>query len=319
MNAPLDIKITEPGIYSGIPIELYIADTLAAVPTLSSGCAHRIESQTPLHGFTEHPRLNPYHERDDSKTADIGSVAHDVLLEGGTECVCIIDPAEYPSKTGSIPKGWTNVAIREAREAARAEGKYPILKDDAAFVMAMVDAAREFIERSPLRGLFKLSEAEATVVWAEGPTWLRARPDLLAHDRSFVVHYKTTVASVKPRSFERIVASMGYDFAMMFYARGLAELVADAANAEHFILGQEQKPPFACKLFDLTAAKASIASSRVERAIDIWARCMASGRWPAYDDSVHSIEPSPWEIADEEKTIYGLGQLDPLQAEGLQA
>lgn len=312
--------IDTPGIYSGIPIEIYVADKLLSVPSLSSGCAHTIESTTPLHGWTDHPRLNLNHEHDDSKTADIGSVAHDVLLEGGTDCVVIIDPADYLGQRGAVPKGWTNNAIRAARDAARAENKYPILKDDAAAVMAMVETAREFIERSLLRGIFDLAEAEATMVWQEGPVWLRARPDLLAHDRSVIVHYKTTLASVKPRSFERIAANMGYDFAMMFYARGLAELDPQAgATAQHYILGQEQKPPYSCKLFDLKAAKASIASSRVERAIDTWARCMASGKWPDYDTTVHSIEPSPWEIAEEEQTIYGLGRLDPLQAEGLQA
>lgn len=309
-----------PGIYSDVPIDVYVADKLLSVPSLSSGCARTIESATPLHAWTDHPRLNPNYEHDGSKVADTGSVAHDVLLEGGTDCVVIIDPADYPGRTGTVPKGWTNNAIRAARDDARAAKKYPILKDDAAAVMAMVETAREYIERSPLRGIFALAEAEATMVWQEGPVWLRARPDLLAHDRSFVVHYKTTLASVKPRSFERIAASMGYDFTLMFYARGLAELEPEAgANARHYILAQEQRAPYACKLFDLTAAKASIASSRVERAITTWARCMASGKWPDYDTAVHSIEPSPWELAEEEQTIYGLGRLDPLQASGLQA
>lgn len=319
--------IDGPGIYDRVPITEYIADRLLASPTLSSGCAHTIESASPLHAWFGHPRLNPAHARDGSKEADIGSVAHDVLLEGGTECVCVIDPADHPSEPkkkgepGSIPTGWTNKAIKAARDAARDAGKYPILKSDAAAVIAMVDAAREFIERTELRGIFDRAKAEQTMVWQEGPVFMRARPDLLADDRAVLLHYKTSTGRVHPDAFERVIDSQGYDFAIGFYARGLAELEPQRGQrTRHIILAQEQSAPYACALHDLAPAKFSIASSRVDRAIKTWARCMKSGRWPAYDTRIHSIEPKPWQIAaEEERTIFGLGQPDPLQADGIQA
>lgn len=314
--------IDTPGIYSDIAIDLYIADKLLAVPSLSSGCAHTIDSVSPLHAWTKHPRLNPAQADDASKTSDIGSVAHDVLLEGGTDCIVVIDPEDYPGQRGGVPKGWTNNAIRAARDAARADNKYPILKDDAAAVTAMVNAAREFIERTQFRGIFDRAEAEATMIWQEGPIWLRARPDLLAHDRSVLLHYKTSKSKVHPGAFTRIIDGSGYDFAMMFYARGLAELEPErGANTQHVILAQEQDEPYSCALFDLMPAKASIASGRVDRAITTWARCMASGKWPAYDTRVHSIEPKPWQLAEEEeRTFLALGEVEPLQAEhGIQA
>lgn len=315
------MTITAPGIYSGIPIDAYIADRLCAVPTLSSGCANRIESISPLHGWIDHPRLNPDHAHDVAKKADIGSVAHDVLLEGGTDRIEIIDPEDYPAKNGNIPDGWTNVSIRAARDVARAEGRYPILKADYAAVDAMVTEAREFLERSDLRGILACAESEATMIWQEGPVWLRARPDLLAHDRSALVHYKTSKSKVHPDAFARVIDSQSYDFTLMFYARGLAELEPDrTAYTRHIIVAQEQEAPFSCALFDLTPSKASIASGKVDRAIKTWAKCMASNRWPAYDTRVHSIEAKPWQLeAEEMKTFYGLGELDPLQADGVQA
>lgn len=311
------MKIDAPGIYSGIPIDPYIADQLLSVPSLSSGCARTIESVSALHAWTDHPRLNPNHERDDSKKADFGSVAHDVLLEGGTDRIVIIDPADYPAKNGNIPDGYKNPAIRAARDAARAEGKYPVLRPDYPAIEEMVTEARAFLERTRFRGILQRTEAEATMIWQEGPVWLRARPDLLAHDRSVLMHYKTCKGKVHPDAFARIVDSQGYDFALMFYARGLAELEPEhGAGAQHIILAQEQDPPYSCALYDLAPAKASLASGKVERAITTWARCMASGNWPAYDCRVHSLEPKPWELAREEERCYlGLGEAEPLQRE----
>lgn len=322
------IEITGPGIFAGVPIDRYIADKLLAVPTLSAGCAHTIESASPRHGFIEHPRLNPYYSRDASKVADIGSIAHDVLLEGGTDCIEVIDPADHPNKPKkkddplTYPTGWTNVSIRAAQKAAREAGKYPILKAEFPAITAMVDAAREFIERTEWRGLFDFAEAEQTMIWTEGAVSMRARPDLLARDRSVLVHYKTSAGKVHPDTFERVIDSQHYDFTIAFYARGLADLEPKVgAHTRHIILAQEQESPFACALHDLAPAKFSIASSKVERAISIWARCMKSGKWPAYDTRVHSHEPKPWHIqAEEDKAMfYGLGQLDPKQADGIQA
>lgn len=318
--------IDKPGIYAGLSMDDYLADPVPSI-SLSSGVAHTIDTQSPLHAWFC-TKLNPNYVADTSKEADIGSVAHDVLLEGGTDRIVIIDPVDYPSQpkkkgeAGSIPKGWTNGAIRAARDAARAAGKYPILKDDSAAVTELVAKARDFVDRSEFRGIFERAEAELTLLWQEGPIWLRARPDLLANDRSVCLHVKTTKGSVNPKAFERIVDSCGYDFSLMFYARGLADLEQDrGARTHHVILAIEQEPPFACALFDLDPAKASIASGRVGRAIDTWAKCIASGNWPGYTTRIHSLEPKPWHLAEEEERTYlGLEEIEPEQQRyGVQA
>lgn len=300
------MKIDKPGIYPGISMDDYLADPAPTV-SLSSGVAYTLDMESPLHAWCK-TKLNPNRVPDHSKEADIGSVAHDLLLEGGTDRIVVIDPNDYPSEpkrkgeAGAIPKGWTNKAIRAARDEARAAGKYPIMKDSAACVSDMVTEARDFIERSPLRGIFDRATAELTMLWNEGPIWFRARPDLLADDRSICLHVKTTTGSVNPRAFERVVDGCGYDFTLMFYARGLLALEGQrAAMTRHIILAQEQTAPYSCALFDLAPAKAAIADGRVARAITTWSQCMASGRWPAYTTRIHSLEPKPWHLAEAEE------------------
>lgn len=316
--------IDKPSIYPGLSMDDYLADP-APVCSLSSGVALTLDQESPLHAWCC-TRLNPNRVRKPSKVADIGSCSHDVLLEGGTDRIVVIDPVDYPSQPkkkgepGNIPKGWTNGAIRAAQAEARAAGKYPILKEDERAVRDMVDTARDFVERSELRGIFDRSKVELTMLWQEGPTWLRARPDLLSDDRDVMLHVKTTTGSAGPRAFERVIDSQGYDFVLMFYARGLLALEGQkAARTRHIILAQEQDAPYSCALYDLTPAKAAIADGRVGRAIDTWAQCMASNRWATYTTRIHSIEPKPWQIAEEEEREYLGLTLDAVQErEGVQ-
>ncbi len=262
-----------------------------AVKAFSSGMAVRILQQSPLHAWIDSP-WNPAREDDSSKATDIGTVAHDVLLEGGTGIIERIDPNDYPAeKTGAIPTGWTNKAIRAARDAARAAGKIPLFPDDVAAVTAMVDAAHEFLATSELAGVFETGAPEQTIVWQDGATLCKARPDWLNAD--VCLHLKTTARSVNPGAFERMAINMGYDVSLAFYARGIE-------RDRHLILAIEQEPPYACKLFGLSNAQADISARKVERAIATWAACMKAGKFPAYDGSVHWIEPTPWDMAKAE-------------------
>lgn len=282
---------------------------------LSSGIINILLQQSPRHAWFDSP-LNPDRPESESGVADIGTLAHACLLEGGTSRLACIDPEDYPSKTGGVPKGWTNNAIREARDIARAEGKIPVLLEDVEAVTQMVMAAREFIASSEIKGIFESGKAEQTIIWSEGmgepnTTFLcKARPDWLSD--KILLHFKTTQASVSPNAFSRLAVNSGYDIAMAFYIRGLDTVLPDN-EVSHYILAQEQTAPYACKLFDMTPQKADVVRRKVGRAINIWATCLKSGKWPAYDGHVHSIDLMPWEMerALEDGLLEDLGYADP--------
>ena len=270
-----------------------------ALQAFSSGMAHRILTQSPAHAWIDSP-WNPDREQDNNAASDLGTVAHDVLLEGGTGIIERIDPNDFPAeKTGAIPAGWTNKAIRAARDAARAAGKIPLFPADVDAVTAMVESARAYIATSELAGVFNTGAAEQTVIWQEGATLCKSRPDWLNAD--VCLHVKTTKRSVNPPSFERMAVNLGYDVSIAFYARGIE-------RENHLILAIEQEPPYACKLFGLSNAQADISARKVERAINTWAACMKSGEFPAYDGSVHYIEPTSWQM---EQALQN-GDLDEL-------
>jgi hypothetical protein len=289
----------KPGIHR-ITMAEYIADPCDE-PSLSSGVAFKLIHESPLHAWHAHPRLGG-RPATLSNVADTGSTAHDLLL-GGEGKICEIDPAAYRSKPtkdnpqGNVPVGWTNDAIRAARDLARSNGLTPMLRDDLIVVRSMVKAAREFIAASEIASVFDAGECELTAISHEGETILRTRPDWLNLQHGISLSYKTTKASAHPDAFGRIVRSMGYDFGLMFYERALRGAIGKWSG-RHIILAQEQNFPYACSLFELSPDKAELERANVERAINLWRECTASGVWSGYGSQVHTIEPRPWELPE---------------------
>jgi hypothetical protein len=311
--------IDKPGIISGLPMSEYLADP-CPVPSLSSGCACTLLQQSPFHAWACHPRNPKPLPRDGSRVASIGTVAHALLLENCEDSVAVLDPQDYIGKRGGVPKGFTNDAIRDARDAAIADGKTPLLIEDMQSCRAMRDAALEYVARSEIASAFKSGEAEATAIAQEGAVWLRCRPDWITHDKSVVVHLKTTARSARPESFIRgLLPSMGYDIALGFYARVIAAASGIVPDV-HCILVQEQEPPYACSLIGLSPAYVDIVDRQVEQAISTWRECMRTNHWPAYPTRIAYAEPKPWQIADAEEQEIRNFMPDPLQERhGVQA
>lgn len=293
--APVQRSIVDlkPGLHT-LPMLDYIA-----LPAFSSGMAHTLLTECPAVAWFDSP-FNPKRPKDESKVADIGTLMHDLLL-GGEGLIDVIDPADYPAKNGNIPDGWTNNAIREARDASYAAGRTPVFQAAYDEAVKAVSVAKAYIAETEIADAFESGKAEQTIIWQDGDVLCKARPDYLTDE--IILHVKTTKASVHPSSFSRLAINMGYDISIAFYERGLARL-SNGKTRDSFILAIEQDAPFACKFFSLSAASADIASRAVERAISLWARCAHKNNWPAYDGSTHVIEPTPWAMAEAEAAAF---------------
>lgn len=286
----------------------YHADAGSSAPSLSYSIAKILLSQSCYHAWLAHPRLNPDYVPDDDEKFDIGQASHDLLLEGGTPRICVINPEDYRSKPtkadpeGSIPKGWTNGAIRAARAEAKSNGLTPILPWENAKIRKMKEAALAFIAQSEIAGIFDSGAAEQTLKWQEGETHFRSRLDWLSGDKRVILDYKTS-ASAEPRWFSRQIANMGYDLQAAFYLRGLT--ANGHQNAQFILLAQEVDPPHACSLHGIAPSMMEIAQAKAEHAIAIWRRCIATNVWPAYDNRVHWSEATAWQMADMEEMVNG--------------
>jgi hypothetical protein len=299
----------KPGIYSALPMDAYLsmpavsASLLAAI--IPPGC--------PKAAWYE-SWLNPSHQKnkedeDGEETASTkakrrGSIAHSIMLEGRMDGVTMIDPVDFITKSsGNIPKGFTNKEIKAARDAALGDGKIPVLKDDMGDINAMVASAREYIESvkadEPL--IWQAfqpegGESETTLVWQEGTTACRIRPDRISVDRILIVDYKTGKTSPDPGLWGRTqMVKMGYYMAAAFYRRGVHALCA--VTPAYVWLVQSQNPPYLCSLVGLDPHAADLGERKIEAALELWKRCAASGKWPGYPPRVCYPEIPPWEEA----------------------
>lgn len=296
-----------PGFYpsTDIPMADYLADP-CPVPSLSSGAATTIITRSLQHAWAQHPRLGGRHSTD-SDASDMGTLMHDLLL-GGEGKICVINPEDYRSKPtkdnpdGSIPIGWTNAAIRAARDEARSNGLTPILAGAMAGARTAVKVALDFLMHSELAGVLDAGESEATMIWQEDKTWFRARPDWINHEQRIMLHYKTTQASAAPEAFSRLAVNAGYDVSLAFYRRGWENLTQQM-DWHHVLLAQEQSAPYACSLIGLDPAAWAIADEKVARAVKLWRNAMITDRWPAYDGRIHYVTPTPWALAESEARL----------------
>lgn len=287
------------GIYKDVSALRYHADPCEQ-PSLSSSIG-KILLRSPQKAQLAHPRLNPNFRPLDRKEFDLGTTAHDLLLEGGTAKICVIEPEMYRSKgtkenpDGNIPDGWTNNAIRAARDQAYANNLVPMLPWDHARVKTMIDVAREFLAKSQIAGVFERGAAEQTVIWQEkNGVWCRSRLDLLTDSCDYLIDFKTTKASAHPDEFGRQIERMGYDFQGMFYSRGVTAV--SGKTPEFVLLVQEEYPPYQCCLHGLSGAMMEMAESNVKLAIERWGECLNTKTWPGYPTRIVYQEPSSWRL-----------------------
>lgn len=259
-------------------------------PSLSNSVANVLLARSPYHAWMAHPKLNPAYRSDESSRFDLGSAAHAILLEGDSTKICIVDAADWRTKTA-----------KEQRDTARANGLLPILAKHDFAVKAMVLKARAFIEQSELAGIFTEGKPEQTLTWQEPGIWCRSRLDWLTNDHQVILDYKTT-DSAEPEAFIRQIGRMGYDLQTAFYSRAV-HMAGKCKTPTFVFLVQEVELPYACSLVGLSSAYNEIAQAKYLQATQTWRECLEANKWPAYPSVVCYAEPPVWAMKEHEEDL----------------
>jgi len=275
--------IDQPGIFQ-MTADTYHSDPCPA-PSLSSSIARTLLGYSALHAFTEHPRLNPAIEREEKEMFDLGSAAHAYFLEGESGFVIV------------EAKDWRTKDAQATRDAARLEGKIPLLASKWQDVQDMAVAARRQLgEHEAMPIPFAGGKPEQTLIWREGELWCRARLDWLHDDHSAIDDLKTTAASANPAAWTRTMFGAGSDIQAAFYLRGLRAMSGGGARGTEFrFIVQENFKPFALSVIALSLQALELADRKVSRAIALWEHCLTAGRWPGYPLQICYAELPPWE------------------------
>lgn len=282
--------INEPGAYQDIAAEDYHGNPdLLPEPSLSSSGAKLLLERSPLHFWHASP-MNPARPLEDSAAHfSIGKAAHDrILLKDRWQDHYHVTPEGF---TRGATKKFAD-ALEELAEAEEA-GKVILRAQDSMVVDAVVAAveSNEFAQVALSNGV-----AEETLAYQDTLTgvWCRARPDFrpnsipLKRPVRVVADLKFVApTNASPAGFAKAVERFGYHQSAAFYWDAIkAVYEVEPTHWLHIVV--ENESPHCVALYELPAEDIQRGRMLNRRAINLFDRCLRSGRWPGYAD-----EPAP--------------------------
>jgi hypothetical protein len=213
---------------------------------------------------------NPLYVPEAKTDFDIGVAAHLAVLEPErqVDSIVLIEAGDYRT-----------TKAHEARDAARAAGKVPLLPYQFDIVRAIAGSIRAHpIASEAFRG----GEAEVTLIWSDSETGIpcKARPDYLPHDGRWLVDLKTAL-SANPRSWRDQAYRLGYHARAAWYLDG-AEAVLGKIPEEYWFVIVEKEPPYLVSVVSFDADGLAWGRIANRKACERFAVSAAANDWPGY-------------------------------------
>lgn len=261
-----------PGVYGGVSNARYHAD-----PALGSTSLKTLATKTPAH--YQHDRTHPKF----SDAFTLGTAAHSLILEDDTSGIEIV-----------FADNWLSKAAKEAKSAALAAGKQPLLSKEMVQVQAMQYAV---MNHPQARDLFTGHLAEQSVFWDEDGLMLKCRPD--AWKPGVLVDLKTA-RDANPNEFGKTAHEYGYHQSAAHYIDGVKAATGEELPF-HFVL-VEKTEPYLVSVVELDVEAINIGRQLNERAKRIYRECQETGNWPGYTTS-ELVSLPMWAIYQAEELL----------------
>lgn len=267
-------------------------------PSLSASIAHILDSQSPLHAYTRHPRLGGI-PRPHTKSFDIGSLSHAILLGNGKEAA-IIDASDYRTKLA-----------QEARDSARALGQIPVLAEEYEHAKEVADT---LTQRFAEYGIVLDGASEVAAFWSETTSsgeQVQCR-GMLDHKKSTTIYDLKSCRSAHPIACQRHVEAYGYAIQRAAYVSAVEHILPELAGRLDFVfVFYELVPPFAVNPVRLSGEFCELGARKWRRSVDKWATCLRANNWPGYADSISTLAAPQWAMKnDMERQIAAAGWLE---------
>ncbi|MEV0297104.1 PD-(D/E)XK nuclease-like domain-containing protein [Nocardia sp. NPDC050710] len=185
-------------------------------------------------------------------------------------------------------RDWKTNRAQELRRAHRAAGHIPLLPRTYDKAVAMAAAVRDHPALVPL---LTTGWPEVSFYWPDPATglMLRARPDWLhpADDGGVIVVDLKTTDSADPEDFAWSVLRYGYHLQQNWYSTAITTF---RLAVRRFLFAAVSKhPPHVVSVCELDPDDVLAAGGENRRAIDLYARCLASDTWPDHGPGIHRI------------------------------
>jgi hypothetical protein len=218
------------------------------------------------------------HPQAPKREFDLGHAAHKLVLGEGEE-LAPLDFDNYLTK-----------AAKAARDEAREAGVVPLLTHEWEQVQEMADAIR----RHPIAGpLFApgTGRAELSLFWTDPATGVRCRvrPDWLKEmpGLALAVDYKTA-KDANPEAVSRAIRDRAYHQQDALYTDGIWAALKPE-DVRFIFVFQSKTAPYLITVRELTQQDRDIGRARNERALRLYADCIANDSWPDWTGPVTEI------------------------------
>lgn len=249
------------------------------LPGLSASRAIALINDSPFH--CKH--LIDHGDQKPTKEMDLGKVVHRMVLGKGADYACL----PYDD--------WRTKAAQQSRKETREAGLVPLTlvqHSQCEEVSAAVKAAIAEL------GIEMCGQSEVAVEWFEGDVQCRNMFDHVNFETGEILEIKTT-GDANPVRFERRAEELGYRISAAAYIRSLlAHRPELNGRIRYTFLVVEIEPPYAVyppepdHLFLETGERDWL------QAVATWRQCLATGRWPGYQD-FKSISRPQWKLRQE--------------------
>lgn len=276
--------ISEPGVYSGVPMDVYHGQ-LTVGPSISSSGLRTIDGESPAH-FFDASYLNPDRAPDEDKPHfTLGSAVHTLLMrESGFAERFIVRPAQWTD--------WRKAEARDWRDAVISEGLGVLTQVDLEVIkgIARQMAADPFVRDGGFDGL-----AEHSIVWRDPETgvWLKARPDVWNVTARVVTDLKT-ISSADGISCRKAIGEHSYHVQLGLIAEGIEVLTGEKVDDGCVLAFAEKKRPYCVNIKPVDPQAVWIGRQIVRRAVRKFAECLERQEWSGYEDSGRVAHLPAW-------------------------
>lgn len=268
------MKIIKPGIYSGVPIDIYHSQGLFDGPSISSSGLRKIANESPAHFYCYWDGNLNREEVDESRALILGSAAHHLLLgEDDFSTRFIMQPEKIGEETWQGNKKICKAWLADQKLAGRI-----VLKPDELKVirgMARSLAAHPLVKNGLLNG-----QVEQTIAWRCKDTgiWKKARPDVIPGSDGDFVDLKTTT-SVQDDDLKRAIFEHGYHQQGAMVCEGYTAVTGNK-NTTFTLVFVEKSPPYCVRVISLTDQDLARGERQNYYATQTFKQCLEANEWP---------------------------------------
>ncbi len=272
-------KISEPGLYSKVPMDIYHGDLCTGVSVSSTGL-RKIFHESPA-DFYDGAYFNPDREpEEDNQNFILGRAVHHLILgENFFAKMFVQRPDTYIDPKTGDRKPWNGNAIpcKQWLEENKPTGRGVLLRSwiDDIKGMAIALGKDPLMQTGVLKG-----QIERTLVYKDRKTgiWVKVRPDAIPTDSGDAADLKTTT-SVQWTDLRRTIADFAYYQQAALVRSAFREVLNVELTTFTYVFVQKKRP-YSVRNIILKESDLDLGEKCNDAALALMWRSLNSKQWP---------------------------------------